>query len=64
MWLAVLLGCTSPAATSCDVLVRTEGLIATEKLCQEEVAEVAKALAQQGMYVHAKCFKLTVGSTI
>ncbi len=64
MWLAVLLGCTSPAATSCDVLIRTEGLIATEKLCQEEVAEVAKALAQQGMYVRTQCFKLKVGSTV
>ena len=64
MWLAVLLGCYSPAATSCDVLIRTEGLIATEKLCQAEVAEVAKGLAQQGLYVRTKCFKLNIGSKV
>ena len=64
MWLAVLLGCSSPAATSCDVMIRTEGLISSEKLCQEEVANVAKALAQQGIYVRTKCFKLNVGSKV
>jgi len=64
MWLAVLLGCYSPAATSCDVMIRTSGLIATEKLCQEEVANAAKALVQKGLYIRTKCFKLNTGSKV
>ena len=55
MWLAVLLGCTNPSATSCDVLVRTGGLIPTEQAC--------KILAENGMYVRAQCYKIGKGES-
>ncbi len=61
MWLAVLLGCTNPSATSCDVLVRTGGLIPTEQACREEVSRMSKILAENGMYVRAQCYKIGKG---
>ena len=64
MWLAVLLGCTNPSATSCDVLVRTGGLIPTEQACREEVSRMSKILAENGMYVRAQCYKIGKGENI
>jgi hypothetical protein len=64
MWLAVLLGCTNPSATSCDVLVRTGGLIPTEQACREEVSRMSKILAENGMYVRAQCYKIGKGKNI
>jgi hypothetical protein len=63
MWLAVLLGCTNPSATSCDVLVRTGGLIPTEQACREEVSRISKTLAENGMYVRAQCYKIGKGES-
>lgn len=64
MWLAVLLGCTSPMATSCEVLVRTGGLIPTEQACREEVTRMSKLLVDNGMYVRAQCYKMGKGESI
>jgi hypothetical protein len=64
MWLAVLLTCSGPIATTCDVLVRTGGTFPTQEECSKEVKTVANELANNGLYVKGKCYKLNTGSNV
>ena len=59
MWLAVILACTNPAATSCDTLVRTGGLFQTKIQCERDLKEVTKYTIKNHYYVKTYCFKMT-----
>ncbi len=49
---------------TCDVLVRTGGMFPTQEECSKEVKTVANELANNGLYVKGKCYKLNTGSNV
>jgi len=64
MWLAVLLACSGPIATTCDVLVRTGGMFDSQEECRKEVQAVAAELTKNGLYIRGECYKLNIGSKV
>tara|TARA_E500000318_G_C3528094_1_gene199294 strand:- start:179 stop:373 length:195 start_codon:yes stop_codon:yes gene_type:complete len=64
MWLAVLLTCSGPIATTCDVLVRTGGMLESQEECRKEVQAIAVELAKDGFYIRGECYKLKIGSKV
>jgi hypothetical protein len=64
MWLAVLIACSGPIATTCDVLVRTGGMFNSQEECRKEVAAVGAELTKNGLYIRGECYKLNIGSKV
>jgi hypothetical protein len=64
MWLAVLLACSGPIATTCDILVRTGGMFDSQEDCRKEVVAVAAELTKNGLYIRGECYKLSIGSNV
>jgi len=62
LWVAVVLGCSSPAAVSCNQLVRTE-LFDQKAACKEEVQQVVDYLARQGQMAKGRCVQVKSGMT-
>ena len=59
-WVAVVIGCTNPAAVSCNSLVRTEAFHA-EAACIEEVQQVVNFLNSQGKAAKGRCVPVKAG---
>jgi hypothetical protein len=59
-WVAVVIGCTNPAAVSCDSLVRTEAFH-SEVACTEEVQQVVDFLSSQGKAAKGRCVPVKAG---
>ena len=60
LWVAVIIGCSSPAAVSCNSLVRTE-LFYEKDACVAEVQQVVDYLARQGQAAKGRCVKVKSG---
>ena len=64
MWVAFMLLCSTPAALSCEVMVKTEAAFPTEQSCNEESILVAKYFQQQGYLAIPKCTKIKMGVSL
>jgi|TARA_R100000030_G_C3178724_1_gene105290 hypothetical protein len=64
MWVAFMLLCSTPAALSCEVMVKTEAAFPTEQSCNEESILVAKYFQQQGYLAIPKCAKIKMGVSL
>ena len=64
MWVAFMLLCSTPAALSCEVMVKTEAAFPTEQSCNEESILVAKYFQQQGYLAVPQCTKIKIGVSL
>ena len=58
MWLAVVMFCTTPNVTTCQVLANTANFYYSEEACMKDATDVANAIILQRSYAKAGCFKL------
>lgn len=58
MWLAVVMFCTTPDVTTCQVMANLEKLHYSEEACMADATDVATALLLQMIYAKAGCFKI------
>jgi len=58
MWLAVVMYCTTPDVTTCQVIANTEKLYYSGEACMADATDVETAILLQMMYAKAGCFKL------
>ena len=64
MWVAFMLLCSTPAALSCEVMVKTEAAFTTEEACAQEAVLVAKYFQQQGYLAVPQCTKIKIGVSL
>ncbi len=64
MWIAFMLLCSTPAALSCEVMVKTEAAFTTEEACAQEAVLVAKYFQQQGYLAVPQCTKIKIGVSL
>ena len=64
MWIAFMLLCNTPAALSCEVMVKTESTFVTEEACVEEAMIVSKYFQQQGYLAIPDCQKIKMGVSL
>tara|TARA_R100001509_G_scaffold100789_2_gene58959 strand:+ start:506 stop:700 length:195 start_codon:yes stop_codon:yes gene_type:complete len=64
MWIAFMLLCTSPAALSCEVMTKTEGVFTTEQACAEEALIVARYFQSKGYLAVPECVKIKMGVSL
>ena len=64
MWIAFMLLCSTPAALSCEVMVKTEAAFTTEESCNQESILVARYFQQQGYLAIPKCTKIKMGVSL
>ena len=62
MWLAIVMYCTAPDVTSCDVIANVKEIHVTEEACKEDAVSAATAIRLQGMYSVPGCFKVGTGA--
>ena len=58
MWLAVVMFCTTPDVTTCQVMANLENMRYSEKECMADATDAATAMLLQGVYAKAGCFKI------
>ena len=58
MWLAVVMFCTTPDVTTCQVMANLEQLYYSEEACMADATDVATALIMQMLYAKAGCFNI------
>ena len=64
MWVAFMLLCTSPAALSCEVMVKTEAAFPTEEACAQEALIVTRYFQEQGYLAIPQCKKINIGVSL
>ncbi len=64
MWIAFMLLCSTPAALSCEVMVKTEAVFTTEESCNQESILVAKYFQQRGYLAIPTCTKIKMGVSL
>tara|TARA_A100001391_G_scaffold97809_1_gene64768 strand:+ start:158 stop:352 length:195 start_codon:yes stop_codon:yes gene_type:complete len=64
MWIAFMLLCSTPAALSCQVMVKTEATFQTEQACKSEALLVARYYQEQGYLAIPKCTKIKMGVSL
>lgn len=60
IWVAVIIGCTNPAAVSCNSLVRSEAF-QDEASCITEVQQVVDYIVRQGSAAKGRCVQVKAG---
>ena len=58
MWLAVVMFCTTPDVTTCQVIANLENLHYSEEACITDATSVATVYNMQNMYAKGGCFKI------
>ena len=64
MWLAFMLLCSTPAALSCEVMVKTTSTFLTEEACAKEALVVARYFQQQGYLAIPDCQEIKIGVSL
>ena len=64
MWIAFMLLCSTPAALSCEVMVKTEATFITEEACAQEAIIVARYFQQQGYLAIPECQEIKMGVSL
>ena len=64
MWIAFMLLCSTPAALSCEVMIKTEAAFTTEESCNQESILVARYFQQQGYLAIPTCTKIKMGVSL
>jgi hypothetical protein len=59
-WVAVVVACKTPAAISCDTLVRTEVFYEREA-CMNEMKQVVDMLVMQRLGAKGRCVQIKAG---
>ena len=58
MWLAIVMVCTNPSVSSCDVFVNVKRVYNYESVCMEDVKKVSNYYISMGSYTKGSCVKL------
>lgn len=58
MWLALVLYCSTPDVTSCNVVANVDKLYITEESCLQDANSVATYLISQNLYASSGCLKI------
>lgn len=64
MWVAFMLLCTTPAALSCEIMVKTEATFPTEEACAQEAMAVTRYFQSRGYLAIPDCKKISVGVSL
>jgi|TARA_R100001440_G_scaffold35567_1_gene54605 hypothetical protein len=64
MWVAFMLLCSTPAAISCEIMVKTEDVFYSEEACAQEAVIVARYFQQQGYLAIPDCQKVKMGVSL
>jgi hypothetical protein len=58
VWLAIVMICTTPNVSSCQVTAKNHKLFESEQSCKVEAKTVADLVASKGAYSKWGCFKI------
>jgi hypothetical protein len=64
MWIAFMLLCTGPSASSCEILAKTRAPFTTEEACAEEALLVTRYFQEQGYLAIPQCEKINIGVSL
>jgi len=58
VWLAIVMICTQPNVSSCQVTAKNDKLFDSEQSCKVEAKTVSDLVASRGAYSKWGCFKI------
>ena len=64
MWIAFMLLCSTPAALSCEIMVKKAATFPTEEACVQEAIIVARYFQQQGYLAIPDCQEIKMGVSL
>lgn len=64
MWIAFMLLCSTPAALSCEIMVKKAATFPTEEACTQEALIVARYFQQQGYLAIPDCQEIKMGVSL
>ena len=64
MWVAFMLLCSTPAALSCEIMVKKAATFPTEEACAQEALVVARYFQQQGYLAVPQCIHIKMGVSL
>ncbi len=64
MWIAFMLLCSTPAALSCEIMVKKAATFSTEEACAQEALIVARYFQQQGYLAIPDCQEIKMGVSL
>jgi hypothetical protein len=62
VWLAIVMVCTNPSVSSCDVFINVKRMYNYESKCREAVTEVSNYYIRSGSYTKGSCIKMGEGA--
>tara|TARA_R100000234_G_scaffold12115_1_gene6730 strand:- start:303 stop:497 length:195 start_codon:yes stop_codon:yes gene_type:complete len=64
MWIAFMLLCSTPAALSCEIMVKKAATFPTEEACVQEALTVARYFQQRGYLAIPDCQEIKMGVSL